>query len=1028
MRARLSVGRLTLLALLNASVWLLVMPCHASDDTKHVLVLLSYHQERSWTDNVMRGMRSVLDNAGMDFDIHVECMDTKRHPPESSFAYLEDLYRHKYAQIDFDVILLSDNNALTFVLPRRDALFPNVPVVFCGINNFSREMVRGQVDITGITEQIDVRGTVALALRIMPKIAKFVVINDRTPTGQANLKRFEDAAADLPTATIPFELWDDISAAELQERLAQLPAHSAVLLLTFHRDSNGQWFSIPEYWKLVRDSCRAPVFSFWDNDLGHGSLGGVMVHGEEQGKRCAEYAVRILRGEPAASLPVLLESPNVPVLDYRLLRRFGIPEARIPPEAITLFGPESLLHRYRHEIAALVILLSLLVILVIGLSASILRRRKTEHALIKSEALLEATQELAEVGGWEWDIEKSTMFWTEEMYRIHGLDTGSIMPGSSEHIGLSLECYDAEDRPAALNAFERCAREGRGYDLEFHFTRRDGQKLWIRTTARPVMSDSRPTKVIGTMMNITKQKQAVDALRESEERLRQVTENIQEVFWVGSHDWERVHYISPAYEKVWGLSCQSLYERPRSWLDAVVEEERERVIAAIAERIEPSTEITFPEFRIRQPDGSVRWILARAYPIQNERGQVYRVAGIAEDITERRRSEEERERLQAQLTQAHKMEAVGTLAGGIAHDFNNLLMGIMNYVELCRDGLDRDHQVRVWLDEIASDAQRSAELTRQLLAFARKQAIAPRALDLNDTVTSTLKMLRRLIGEDIDLNWQPGADVWLLEMDPSQLDQLLANLCVNARDAVGVGGVGRVTIETGNTTFDDAGCADHAEAVPGEYVMLAVSDNGKGMDPHTLERIFEPFFTTKEVGEGTGLGLATVYGIVRQNHGFISVASEPGQGSVFRIYLPRFAGDTAAHTDTATPPELVGGNETILLVEDEKSILVTAGIFLEHLGYTVLAAEAPEAALRLVAKHAGDVHLLITDVVMPGMSGRDLSERLARDFPKLKLLYMSGYTANVIAQHGILEEGVHFLSKPFTRQELVMKVRQILDS
>ena len=329
------------------------------------------------------------------------------------------------------------------------------------------------------------------------------------------------------------------------------------------------------------------------------------------------------------------------------------------------------------------------------------------------------------------------------------------------------------------------------------------------------------------------------------------------------------------------------------------------------------------------------------------------------------------------------------------------------------------------LTEIRSAAERSADLTRQLLAFARKQTIAPRVLDLNETVEGMLKMLRRLIGEDIDLAWLPGAAVSPLRVDPSQIDQILANLCVNARDAIE--GVGKVTIETGNAAFDEAYCEEHIESVPGEYVLLAVSDDGCGMDKEMLGSIFEPFFTTKNTDKGTGLGLATVYGIVKQNNGFINVYSEPGQGTTFKIYLPRHAARTTQLQEKDTTEPGRSGHETILLVEDEAALLKMTTMMLEQQGYTVLAASTPGEAIRLARESTTPIHLILTDVVMPEMNGRDLAKNLLIYNPNLKRLFMSGYTANVIAHHGVLDEGVHFIEKPFAIQDLATKVREVLD-
>ncbi|MGA2225071.1 MAG: ATP-binding protein [Syntrophobacteraceae bacterium] len=371
------------------------------------------------------------------------------------------------------------------------------------------------------------------------------------------------------------------------------------------------------------------------------------------------------------------------------------------------------------------------------------------------------------------------------------------------------------------------------------------------------------------------------------------------------------------------------------------------------------------------------------------------------------------------------MESVGRLAGGVAHDFNNMLGVIIGRAEMALEPDASTDKLQHNLNEILKAAQRSADLTRQLLAFARKQTAIPKILDLNDTISGTLKMLRRLIGEEIDLFWVPELDLWKVKIDPSQVDQILANLVVNARDAIS--GVGAITLRTENVVIDDSYGTEAPEFIPGEYVLLTIGDTGAGMSQEVRENIFEPFFTTKEVGEGTGLGLSTVYGVVKQNDGFIDVASEPGKGTTFKIYLPRFEAET-----TKVPPgEVAGkrptGTETILLVEDDEAILNLGKMILEKLGYTVLAAQTPVHAINLVQEHPGDLHLLITDVVMPEMNGRELAERLNAFLPDLKCLYMSGYTADVIAHRGILEEGVNFIRKPFGSDDLAAKVRQVLD-
>jgi two-component system cell cycle sensor histidine kinase/response regulator CckA len=400
--------------------------------------------------------------------------------------------------------------------------------------------------------------------------------------------------------------------------------------------------------------------------------------------------------------------------------------------------------------------------------------------------------------------------------------------------------------------------------------------------------------------------------------------------------------------------------------------------------------------------------------------------GVIHDITARRQAEAETARLEAQYRQAQKMESIGRLAGGVAHDFNNMLAIINGYADLVMMKLNPTEPMYADLLEVKKAGQRSADLVRQLLAFARKQTVAPRVLDVNETVGQMLKLVERLTGEDIELVWKPGADLWPVKMDPLQIDQILANLAANARDAIA--GTGKVIIESSNDELDDAYCAAHPGSVPGRYVLLAVGDDGCGMDPETQSQVFEPFFTTKEQGRGTGLGLATVYGIVKQNLGFIDFASAPGLGTTFRIYLPAYESGTSVDPVPAASIESTRGSETILLVEDEAALLEFCRRTLEHLGYTVLATVSPGRAIELFNSYAGSIHLLLTDVVMPEMSGRALQQRLDQLRPGLKCLFTSAYTADVVADRGVHNGDVNFLQKPYSWQGLAKKVREVLDA
>ncbi|RJP84796.1 MAG: PAS domain S-box protein [Desulfobacteraceae bacterium] len=540
----------------------------------------------------------------------------------------------------------------------------------------------------------------------------------------------------------------------------------------------------------------------------------------------------------------------------------------------------------------------------------------------------------------------------------------------------------------------------------------------------PVMDDmGKVVQVASFSHDITESRLGEEALRASEERFRTMFNEAPMGIALVDSLTGTIYEVNPMFARIVGRTMESLVNIDRMSITHPddVQEDLDKMAQMNAGQI-PGFQM---EKRYLHPDGTAVWVHITIAPLKID-SQVWPLhLRMIEDITQRKRTEEERLKLEAQFQQAQKMESVGRLAGGVAHDFNNMLSVIIGFTELAMDKAGSSQPILADLGEIMKAATRSADLTRQLLAFARKQAITPKVLDLNQTVGGMIKMLRRLIGEDIDLIWKPGADLWQVMMDPSQIDQLLANLCVNARDAVA--DTGKVVIETKNATFDATYCSENPDCLPGEYLRLSVSDNGCGMDKAMLGQIFEPFFTTKEMGAGTGLGLATVYGIVRQNNGFINVYSEPGQGTTFTIYLPRYAGKAWQMQKDGQAEPLERGSETILLVEDESAILEMVASMLEMHGYTVLAANTPGEAIRLAREHAGEIHMLMTDVVMPEMNGRDLAKNLLSLYPDLKRLFMSGYTADVIAHHGVLDDGVQFIQKPFTIKELAVKVRETLE-
>jgi two-component system, cell cycle sensor histidine kinase and response regulator CckA len=576
--------------------------------------------------------------------------------------------------------------------------------------------------------------------------------------------------------------------------------------------------------------------------------------------------------------------------------------------------------------------------------------------------------------------------------------------------------YDPEDRKRLVTALKR---DGFVENMEARFRRKDGT-IGIGLMSARLLEINQESVILSITRDISAYKRTEEALRESENKFRDFAEqSLVGIYLIQDGVYK---YVNPKFADIFGYTVEECLDH-KSFRDLVHPDDLATVEEQVRRRESGETRNMRYTIKGVKKDGEMVHIEIFGSSILFE-GRAA-LTGTILDITERKRAEDEKEKLQAQLSQAQKMESVGRLAGGVAHDFNNKLGIIIGNAEMAMMDAGVDAPIRQELQEIMKAAQHSAVLVRQLLGFARKQTVSPKVLNLNDTVSGMLKMLRRLIGEDIDLAWMPGHDLWQVKIDPSQIDQILANLVVNARDAIP--GVGKVTIEMDNATLDEAYCTGHAGCAPGQYVLLAVSDDGVGMSREVLEHLFEPFFTTKEVGKGTGLGLSTIYGIVKQNEGFINVYSEPGKGTIARIYLPRFEGGGDPVTERAEPQPPQGGNETVLLVEDEESILKIARAMLERLGYTVLAAGRPSEAFRLAGEHSGPIHLVLTDLVMPEMNGKELAAQLSSIYPDLKSLYMSGYTANMIAHHGVLNKGVRMIQKPFSLRDLATKVRDVLD-
>jgi two-component system cell cycle sensor histidine kinase/response regulator CckA len=575
--------------------------------------------------------------------------------------------------------------------------------------------------------------------------------------------------------------------------------------------------------------------------------------------------------------------------------------------------------------------------------------------------------------------------------------------------------YQGLSRTRIQAALRAAVDRAQPYDLELEMVTAKGNHKWVRTIGQPVLENGSLVKVYGSLQDISERKKAEEALRTSEAQLRSLVDNAPHgIYRTVVQGGGRFIFVNPAMVKM--LGYESAEEVLALDLENDVYNEREDR-AAILKLLRSQGDYKDLELHWRKRNGKELTIRSSGRMVQTTDGTEC-FESIAEDVTER-------QFLEQQLREAQKMEAIGRLAGGISHDFNNILNVISGYSELAQDELAADHPVSNYLSQIRTAATGAANLTRQLLMFSRRQVVFPKVVDLNAVVNNTMRMLTRTIREDVSLSFTPGTPLGTVRGDVGQIEQILMNLVVNARDAMPKGGY--ITIETRSAELDDSQSADHEPVRPGPYVMLSVSDTGCGMDESTRSKIFEPFFTTKGPGKGTGLGLSTVYGIVKQNGGYVWVYSEPQRGATFKIYFPRL-GERPDQVRESQDREITGGTESILLVEDDQAMRGLTAELLRSVGYTVLEADGPDRAIEIFQRHPVPVHLLLTDVIMPGMRGDELSVRLKAFQPELKVIFMSGYTGESLAKQATLAADFLLLEKPFSRGSLLSRVREVCNS
>lgn len=895
------------LVCVHAAVWVLTATVSlqaqtTERDSKRVLILHSYHKGYAFTENEQKGIDAVFQASPFQVEQYVDYLDAKRISGPEYLRELKRFYAIRYAHADFDAILVTDNDAFDFIVNNRKDLFPDVPVVFCGLNYYQETMLAGQARITGVLESIDYGATIDMALQLRPSARRVVVISDRTTTGIAH----ENAVRLLVTGyqgRIEFDFLSlgDMTMPELLSQVRNLDDRHVILLLSQFMDSSGRFFSLSQGVELVSRNASVPSFAVTDTRIGIGAVGGKVVSGYLQGKTAAEMVLRILQGESVDAIPIHTSSPNEFMFDAIQLKRWGIPESALPSPRQLVNETLTFYQRYGAIARVAIAVFVLMAMIITVLTGNIMRRRRAEEALREQQEFLR---------------------------KIIDLNPNFIM------------VKDVESRYCLVN--QAVAKK-------------------FGTTVENLLGKS--------IADFNEVHQEVEGFRKSDQT---VIRNRQPMF--------------------------------------------------IAEE------------KVTLKSGRVFWLQTTKVPMVRPDGTCGELLAVGVDITDRKQAEAERERMAEQLRQSQKMQAVGQLAGGVAHNFNNLLQIISGSVEMLADRMRAmpaamyDLASQDALDHLRHAAAVGVNLTRQLLAFCRRQTVSPRRLVLNQVVVDMEDMLRGVVGEAVELSVQLSAESGDIYADRAQVEQVIVNLVLNARDAMPDGGT--LTIRTWRISPDSADRRLPPGMKPGIYEVLRVADTGVGMSEETRRRLFEPFYTTKPTGEGLGLGLATVYGIMQQSGGHIEVHSGPGKGTSVDILWPAQPAELVlAPTDSALAGCTVkepSCDHTILLCDDEPLVRQLIAEYLKGGGYTVLVADDGPEALNLARSHGGMIDLLLADVTMPKMNGRELAEAMKMLHPRIRVVLMSGYDREAVGEEGNPGGHYRFLSKPFEMDALLQEVQAVL--
>ena len=974
---------------------------------RRLLVLDSYHPGYAWSDSILEGLYDSLDSTKNELNLYLEYMDTKHHHSDAYFEKLRALYHLKYNDLHFDLIAACDDNAVKFLLRYQEELFPETPVFFCGINDSQTLSLATQMGMKGIFEQWRDKENIDLALELFPQTTTIAVIADRTSTGKGGVRRIQRLQPGFADR-VDFVYVATHSIEQIEQSLAELPENTVILFTVLFRTDDEHWFSYKRGTEVVAAMTDKPIFVISDFSVVPGVIGGHVVSGYHQGEALGDMIKEtILENRPETHFK-RTTSLDTKLFDYQGLRRFGIPSSRLPEGSVIINKPFSFYDAYTIWIWLTVLFISLETLLIVLFALNRRHLKKAQHEVEQTNERLDLAIRGTEQALFYWDVPRNIVvfkyFWKDILGYDRELPHPTITEWHHEHI------HPEDGQGVEAARMEHLQGKTPYYEQEFRARKADGSWCWLIVRGKVIEKDrdGAPLQVTGTLRDITQRKGA----EQKQQRLVAALEQSEEAIAICDTSGE-ILSINNAFAEFYHVDPDTIRSTPIWDIDGVFKTEP---MWANLEQDKGWRK----HIKRSLGEGQTCDLELKASPIKDDRGKTMCHIFSHRDIT--RETE-----LESQLRQAQKMEAIGQLAGGIAHDFNNLLQVILGYTSkvFAELGMDADNRGR--LEKITDASKKAANLVRQLLIFSRRDMVSRQAIDANDVIKEVLGLLKRTLGEQVVMEFSPEPSLPLIEADANQLHQIVMNLCVNARDAMPQGGT--ISISTARANLTPEFVSDHPWARHGSFVRIEVRDTGSGMPPEVREHIFEPFFTTKETGKGTGLGLATVYGIVKSHEGLIHVDSEPGKGTSFRIYLRTTEVREPERTPEAAPRcESPSCSATILMAEDDDMVRSLTMEVLEDAGYTILEAANGAEAVELFKANRDRIDLVLLDVIMPQMSGQQAWEKIHAIRPDLPVIFSSGYSFNELKENTLIAEKGRLIQKPYTPDRLMDVIAKTLAS